>query len=148
MISKAAECVKSELMKFLIEQIVEMDFDLGSFSEFCTTRRRTPEKFHGEKSRAASYEVLRLNKELYQQYLAARRLIEKNVRFVEVTLGGWVYGKSDVDAAEIVDDYVEVSNFNATIAHALGLPRDQVVRSPSNRPFTVANKAEPITSLF
>ena len=52
-------------------------------------------------------------------------------------------GKTDADA-----DYVEVPNFNATIAHALGLPRDQVVRSPSNRPFTVANKAEPITSLF
>jgi hypothetical protein len=37
---------------------------------------------------------------------------------------------------------------NATIAYALGLPGDRVITSPSGRPFTVADKAEPITQIF
>jgi hypothetical protein len=41
-----------------------------------------------------------------------------------------------------------VPDFNATIAYALGLPLDQIVYSASKRPFTVADKGQPIMSLF
>ena len=30
----------------------------------------------------------------------------------------------------------------------LGLPLEQIVHSPTMRPFTVANKGKPVTSLF
>ena len=36
----------------------------------------------------------------------------------------------------------------ATIGYALGLPLDQVIYSPSKRPFTVADKGQPLTHLF
>jgi len=62
--------------------------------------------------------------------------------------GGQTYGKTDATGAEVEDDPVEVPEFNATIATALGLPLKQIIKSPSRRPFTVANKAEPVTALF
>ena len=62
--------------------------------------------------------------------------------------GGQAYGKTNATGEEVEDDYVEVPSFNATIAYALGLPLKQIVKSPSRRPFTVANKAEPVTALF
>lgn len=62
--------------------------------------------------------------------------------------GGQVYGKTDATGAEVDEDLVEPPNLNATIAYALGLPLTQIVKSASRRPFTVANKAEPITDLF
>ena len=37
---------------------------------------------------------------------------------------------------------------NATIGYALGLPLDQILYSPTKRPFTVASKGAPITKLF
>jgi len=43
---------------------------------------------------------------------------------------------------------VQPADFNATIAHALGLPLDKVVTSPSGRPFTVADKGKPLLELF
>ena len=43
---------------------------------------------------------------------------------------------------------VSVPDFNATIAYALGLPLDEVVYSPSKRPFTVAHKGRPIMDLI
>jgi hypothetical protein len=43
---------------------------------------------------------------------------------------------------------VSVPDFNATIAFALGLPLDLVLFSPSKRPFTVADKGQPLTGLF
>ena len=39
-------------------------------------------------------------------------------------------------------------DLNATIGYALGLPLDQVIFSPSKRPFTVADKGKPLTHLF
>lgn len=36
----------------------------------------------------------------------------------------------------------------ATIGYALGLPLDQVIFSPTKRPFTVADKGQPLTHLF
>ena len=41
-----------------------------------------------------------------------------------------------------------MADFNATIGYALGLPLDNVIYSPSKRPFTVADKGQPITQLF
>lgn len=62
--------------------------------------------------------------------------------------GGQTYGKTDATGAEVVEDHVDVPSFNATIATALGLPLKKIVTSPSRRPFTVANKAEPVVALF
>jgi hypothetical protein len=62
--------------------------------------------------------------------------------------GGTVWGGSDERGANVGKDRVEVPDFNATIAYALGLPLDKVVIAPSGRPFTVADKGKPITGLF
>ncbi|MEK6238934.1 MAG: DUF1501 domain-containing protein, partial [Planctomycetales bacterium] len=62
--------------------------------------------------------------------------------------GGAVYGKTDDLGGEVVEDSVSVPSFNATIAQALGLPQRKIVTSPSRRPFTVADKADPIEALF
>ena len=62
--------------------------------------------------------------------------------------GGQTYGKTDPEGREVVENKVEVPDVNATIAYALGLPLDQIVFSPSKRPFTIADKGQPLTSLF
>lgn len=62
--------------------------------------------------------------------------------------GGTVYGKTDGTGAEVVENKVSVPDLNATIGYALGLPLDQVLFSPSKRPFTVADKGQPVTALF
>jgi uncharacterized protein (DUF1501 family) len=62
--------------------------------------------------------------------------------------GGQIYGKTDKGGHEVAEDKVSPPDFNATIAYALGLPLDQVIFSPSKRPFTVADKGQPITQLF
>ncbi len=62
--------------------------------------------------------------------------------------GGTVYGKTDERGAKILEKPVKVQDFNATIAYALGLPLDQVLYSPSMRPFTVADKGQPLVDLF
>ena len=62
--------------------------------------------------------------------------------------GGQRYGKTDDEGREVEDDLVTVPDFNATIAWAMGLPIKEEVYSPSRRPFTVADKGEPIHSIF
>jgi hypothetical protein len=62
--------------------------------------------------------------------------------------GGQVYGATDERGHGIAENGVTVPDFNATIAYALGLPLDKVVHSPSGRPFTVADKGNPIKALF
>ncbi|MDB6072573.1 MAG: hypothetical protein JWO89_213 [Verrucomicrobiaceae bacterium] len=62
--------------------------------------------------------------------------------------GGQTYGKTDKEGREVVENKVEVPDVNATIAYALGLPLDQIIFSPSKRPFTIADKGQPLTSLF
>lgn len=62
--------------------------------------------------------------------------------------GGTIYGKTDESGAEVIENKVSVPDFNATIGYALGLPLDQVLYSPSKRPFTLADKGQPVTSLF
>lgn len=62
--------------------------------------------------------------------------------------GGQIYGKTDAGGMNVVENKVKVEDFNATIATALGLPIDQVLFSPSGRPFQVAHKGKPVTKLF
>jgi hypothetical protein len=62
--------------------------------------------------------------------------------------GGIAYGKTDEGGENVVENPLKIQDFNATIAYALGLPLDQVLYSPSKRPFTVASKGEPVLSLF
>ena len=62
--------------------------------------------------------------------------------------GGQTYGKTDPEGREVVENKVEVPDVNATMAYGLGLPLDQIVFSPSKRPFTIADKGQPLTSLF
>jgi uncharacterized protein (DUF1501 family) len=62
--------------------------------------------------------------------------------------GGFIYGKTDKGGHEVAENKVSVPDFNATIAYALGLPLDAVLFSPSKRPFTVADKGQPLTGLF
>ncbi|MBL9076048.1 MAG: DUF1501 domain-containing protein [Planctomycetes bacterium] len=62
--------------------------------------------------------------------------------------GGQRYGRTDDEGREVVADPVGIQDFNATIAHAVGLPLDHVETSPGGRPFKVADKGEPITSIF
>ena len=62
--------------------------------------------------------------------------------------GGRTWGSSDERGASVTANKVSVPDFNATIGYALGLPLDQVLFSPSKRPFTVADKGKPLTALF
>ena len=62
--------------------------------------------------------------------------------------GGLAWGKSDDLGHSPEDEGVRVSDFNATIAHALGLPLDEEIVSPSGRPFKVANTGHPLLKLF
>lgn len=62
--------------------------------------------------------------------------------------GGQRYGKTDAEGREILTEPTSIQDFNATIAHAVGLPLDHVVHSPSGRPFKVADKGTPITEIL
>lgn len=62
--------------------------------------------------------------------------------------GGTVHGQTDARGAEVEHGRMEVPDFNATIAHALGLPLEHVLYSPSKRPFTVSHKGKPALDVF
>ncbi len=62
--------------------------------------------------------------------------------------GGLKYGRTDKEGREVMEDMVTIPDFNATIAHALGLPIEKKTMSPDMRPFTVADKGLPILDLF
>ena len=62
--------------------------------------------------------------------------------------GGAVHGATDPSGHEIIADKVTIPDFNATIAYALGLPLEQIITSPSGRPFQIANKGTPCVELF
>ncbi len=62
--------------------------------------------------------------------------------------GGTVYGASDEDGETPARDPVQVPDFNATLAHALGCDLAKVVHAPDGRPFTVADKGRPLTNIF
>jgi hypothetical protein len=62
--------------------------------------------------------------------------------------GGYTYGATDKDGRRVADKQVSPPDFQATIGHAMGLPVDEVVMSPSNRPFTVGDKGAPVLDIF
>jgi hypothetical protein len=62
--------------------------------------------------------------------------------------GGFVYGSSDKEGREVADKQVTVQDYLSTVGYAMGLPVDEVVMSPSNRPFTVGDKGKPVLELF
>jgi hypothetical protein len=62
--------------------------------------------------------------------------------------GGVKHGTTDASGGRVKDGMVSVQDFNATIAHALSLPYDTVVMSPTRRPFKIADKGVPVTTLF
>ncbi len=62
--------------------------------------------------------------------------------------GGTVWGKTDEGAENVIENPVKIPDFNATVAYALGLPLDNVIYSPSKRPFTVSHKGKPVLDLF
>ena len=62
--------------------------------------------------------------------------------------GGIKYGETDAAGNKVKKDTVSVQDFNATIAYALGLPHDLVLMSPTKRPFKIADKGTPVTSIF
>jgi hypothetical protein len=62
--------------------------------------------------------------------------------------GGQVYGQSDKRGHAVEKDGVSPADLNATVAEALGLPRDEVVHSPTGRPFKVAGDGSPLKKLL
>jgi uncharacterized protein (DUF1501 family) len=62
--------------------------------------------------------------------------------------GGYVYGRSDASGDRVDEHPVTMPDFNATIAHAMGIDLHRLEYSPSGRPFTVADKGEPVLELF
>jgi len=62
--------------------------------------------------------------------------------------GGMKYGETDASGGKVKENLVTVQDFNATIAYALGLPHDLVVMSPTKRPFKIADKGTPVTTIF
>lgn len=62
--------------------------------------------------------------------------------------GGYAYGSTDKEGRRPADKQTSPQDFLATIGHAMGLPVDEVVMSPSNRPFTVADKGVPVVDIF
>ena len=60
--------------------------------------------------------------------------------------GGQVIGKTDAKAATVETDKISIADFNATIARAVGIDHEKILYSPSKRPFTIANKGNPILS--
>lgn len=63
--------------------------------------------------------------------------------------GGQVYGATDATGSTVTTTKTNAQHFNATIAHALGLPYDKIIHSPSKRPFRMGGReGKPITELF
>ena len=62
--------------------------------------------------------------------------------------GGYVHGKTSEGAEEVIEGAMTIPDFNATIAHGLGIPVDHLLYSPTVRPFTVALKGKPQLALF
>ncbi|GDY14060.1 hypothetical protein LBMAG53_29380 [Planctomycetota bacterium] len=61
---------------------------------------------------------------------------------------GIAYGATDATGSEVVSGKLSIPDFNCTIAHALGLPWQRTVISPSGRPFTLADKGKPALDLL
>lgn len=62
--------------------------------------------------------------------------------------GGTIYGASDKEGASVADKQASIQDFHSTIGHAMGMDVNQVVMSPSNRPFTVGDKGQVIPEVL
>jgi hypothetical protein len=62
--------------------------------------------------------------------------------------GGYRHGETDASGSKVRKDMVAIQDFNATIAHALGLSVDKILFSPTRRPFQIADKGKPVTAVF
>ena len=62
--------------------------------------------------------------------------------------GGIKYGLTDDEGREVIDNMVTVPDFNATIGYAMGIDLAKKTMSPDLRPFTFADKGEPVLDLF
>jgi hypothetical protein len=62
--------------------------------------------------------------------------------------GGQFYGASDAAGFGVDKDGVSPADFNATIAKLLGLSLEEIVISPTGRPFKVANEGKPISAIL
>lgn len=62
--------------------------------------------------------------------------------------GGQFYGKSDSAGHGVEEDGVQPADLNATIGKALGLPLNEIVISPTGRPFKIANEGKPVDKLL
>ena len=48
----------------------------------------------------------------------------------------------------MADKQTSIQDFHSIIGHAMGMDVDQVVMSPSGRPFTVGDKGKIVTEVF
>jgi hypothetical protein len=62
--------------------------------------------------------------------------------------GGTIYGSSDKSGSTVADKQSSIQDFHSTIGHALGMNVDEIVMSPSNRPFTVGDKGKVIAEVL
>ena len=62
--------------------------------------------------------------------------------------GGYVHGKSDEIGERVAENPVTMQDCNATIAQAMGIDLQHIEHSPSGRPFTVADKGNPVMEVF
>jgi uncharacterized protein (DUF1501 family) len=62
--------------------------------------------------------------------------------------GGTIYGSSDKDGTAPADKQTSIQDFHTTVGHAMGMDVDQVVMSPSGRPFTVGDKGSVILDVL
>ncbi len=62
--------------------------------------------------------------------------------------GGTVYGETDGSGKKVKANPVKPGDFLATIGHGLGLNQEETVYSPTQRPFTFADKGVPVTAIY
>ena len=63
--------------------------------------------------------------------------------------GGNIYGQTSKDGSSVTEGKVTATDLNATIAHAVGIPFNMPIYSPSKRPFKMGGtEGKPIYKLF
>jgi len=62
--------------------------------------------------------------------------------------GGQVYGKTNKQGKKVERDMVTPPDFVATLGYALGVDLEEVIYSPTRRPFTFGDKGKPVADLF
>ena len=62
--------------------------------------------------------------------------------------GGTIYGASDKMGHSVADKDTTIQDFHSTVGHAMGMSVNEVVMSPSGRPFTVGDKGQPVLDVL